>query len=95
MDCTTPDTRLSICPGKDLGDASVWLAAVSMLAVFYIRKARDSGGREVTPIPSFGSGMIRYVSHTLAAGRDSLPVITVMYARSFATSVRDRRRWPK
>ncbi|EPT06129.1 hypothetical protein FOMPIDRAFT_1154892 [Fomitopsis schrenkii] len=50
-----------ICPGKDFGDATVWLAAVNMLAAFDIRKARDDTGREVTPIPSFSSGMISHV----------------------------------
>ncbi|KAH9834412.1 cytochrome P450 [Rhodofomes roseus] len=50
-----------ICPGKDFGDASVWLAAARILAVFDVRKARDAAGREVAPEPSFSPGMISHV----------------------------------
>ncbi|KZT67723.1 cytochrome P450 [Daedalea quercina L-15889] len=50
-----------ICPGKDLADQSVWIAAVSMLAAFDICKARDEAEREITPVPSFAPGMISHV----------------------------------
>lgn len=50
------------CPGRAFGDASVWLAAVRILAVFDLAKARNrSTGAIVEFEPEFVSGMIRCV----------------------------------
>ncbi|CCL99947.1 uncharacterized protein FIBRA_01972 [Fibroporia radiculosa] len=49
-----------ICPGRTFGDSTVWLAFVSMLSVFDIRKARDAAGQEITPAPDFSDGLIRH-----------------------------------
>ncbi|KIJ52427.1 hypothetical protein M422DRAFT_26040 [Sphaerobolus stellatus SS14] len=50
-----PDPRLigvfgwgrRICPGRHLADGTVWLAIVSVLALFNISKARDKNGNEI------------------------------------------------
>ncbi|KAI0720657.1 cytochrome P450, partial [Fomitopsis betulina] len=48
-----------ICPGRFLGDSSIWLAMARITATFDITKVRDSIGREVTPPPDFLSGFAR------------------------------------
>lgn len=92
--CTMFNLHPSICPGKDFGDATVWLAAVNMLAAFDIRKARDDTGREVTPIPSFSSGMIRYVVRFLAVSTSQSRLGThnslVSHVRPFVCDIRPR-----
>ncbi|KIJ62861.1 hypothetical protein HYDPIDRAFT_30007 [Hydnomerulius pinastri MD-312] len=45
-----------ICVGKYLAEASVWIAMVSILAVFNIGKAKDEQGRDIDVIPEFKSG---------------------------------------
>ena len=66
-----------ICPGRFLGDTSVWLAMASIMATFDIRKVRDSAGREVTPPPEFLSGSVRY-----AYTRISRVIFTLPHART-------------
>lgn len=47
-----------ICVGKYLAEASVWIAMVTMLAVFNINKAMDEDGREIDIAPEFTPGVI-------------------------------------
>jgi cytochrome P450 len=47
-----------ICVGKYLAEASVWIAMVSVLAVFNVNKARDGRGREVDVVPEYTPGVI-------------------------------------
>ena len=47
-----------ICVGKYLAEASVWIAMVTMLAVFNINKAKDESGREIEIVPEFTPGVI-------------------------------------
>jgi len=51
------DDRL--CPGKHLGDASVWIAVATMLATLEFRKDIDEEGVEITPNPSITVGIVR------------------------------------
>ncbi|KAH9917085.1 cytochrome P450 monooxygenase [Fomitopsis serialis] len=48
-----------ICPGRRFADVSVWLAVANIVAAFDIRKARDAGGKEITPPLSFVPGAVR------------------------------------
>ncbi|CCM06879.1 uncharacterized protein FIBRA_09188 [Fibroporia radiculosa] len=48
-----------VCPGRLLGDASVWLAMASIISVFDIAKARDKDGIEISPEVAFVPGSIR------------------------------------
>ncbi|KAI9566868.1 CyP450 monooxygenase [Boletus coccyginus] len=47
-----------ICVGKYLAEASVWIAMVSVLAVFDINKAKDERGREIDVVPKYTPGVI-------------------------------------
>ncbi|KIJ57777.1 hypothetical protein HYDPIDRAFT_103858, partial [Hydnomerulius pinastri MD-312] len=47
-----------ICVGKYLAEASVWIAMVSILAVFNIGKAKDKQGRDIDVIPEYKSGIL-------------------------------------
>ncbi|CCM02218.1 uncharacterized protein FIBRA_04298 [Fibroporia radiculosa] len=51
-----------ICPGRNLGDSSVWLAAANMLSTLDIRKARTVAGEEITPEVNFADGVISHVA---------------------------------
>ncbi|CCM04535.1 uncharacterized protein FIBRA_06716 [Fibroporia radiculosa] len=50
-----------ICPGRLLGDASIWLAVARMVATLDVRRARDADGTEITPLPAFTSGAASHV----------------------------------
>jgi len=47
------------CPGLHLGQWSAWIAMVSILATFNLRKHKDSEGRETPLKAEFGSEFIR------------------------------------
>ncbi|KZT03178.1 cytochrome P450 monooxygenase [Laetiporus sulphureus 93-53] len=47
-----------ICPGRLLADASVWIAAASILATMTISKAHDANGNEIVPEAAFVSGTV-------------------------------------
>ncbi|KAF8135168.1 CyP450 monooxygenase [Boletus edulis] len=47
-----------ICVGKYLAEASVWIAMVSILAVFDAKKAKDEQGREIDVVPEYTPGVI-------------------------------------
>ena len=44
--------------GKYLAEAAVWIAMVSVLAVFNVNKAKDAQGRDVDVVPQFKPGAI-------------------------------------
>lgn len=48
-----------LCPGRQFGDAAVFLAIANVIATLNINKARDVQGREITPEPRFTSGFTR------------------------------------
>ncbi|OSX58667.1 hypothetical protein POSPLADRAFT_1153045 [Postia placenta MAD-698-R-SB12] len=50
-----------ICPGRYLADETVWLAIANILATMNIQKCRDPSGQEITPIPSFKTGIVSQV----------------------------------
>ncbi|EGO24806.1 hypothetical protein SERLADRAFT_361704 [Serpula lacrymans var. lacrymans S7.9] len=50
-----------ICPGRYIGDASVWIALASMLALFRFEKAVDSEGQKVEIEPVFVTGVARHL----------------------------------
>ncbi|TBU39014.1 cytochrome P450 [Dichomitus squalens] len=49
-----------ICPGQAFADASVWLAAASIIATMDLSFAKDDFGRDIIPDAAFVSG---FVSH--------------------------------
>ncbi|KLO09945.1 cytochrome P450 [Schizopora paradoxa] len=49
-----------ICPGKELGDASLYVAFSTVLAVFNISKARDSAGRLTEPEVEYLPGVVSH-----------------------------------
>ncbi|PCH43939.1 cytochrome P450 [Wolfiporia cocos MD-104 SS10] len=49
-----------ICPGRKLGDSSVWLIAANIIAAFDIRKARGDASEEITPLADFKPGAISH-----------------------------------
>lgn len=60
----------SLCPGRHLGTASVWIAVASILAVFDIAKAVDGEGKEVEPTYEYLSGFLRCVLKVDFSRRD-------------------------
>ncbi|KAG1842002.1 cytochrome P450 [Suillus subalutaceus] len=50
--------RRRICVGKYLAEASVWIAMVSILAVFDVKKATDEFGSEIDVTPQYTPGVI-------------------------------------
>ncbi|KIJ62862.1 hypothetical protein HYDPIDRAFT_30008 [Hydnomerulius pinastri MD-312] len=46
------------CVGKYLAEASVWIAMVSILAVFNLSKAKNEQGRDIDVIPEYKSGIL-------------------------------------
>ncbi|KAF7800202.1 hypothetical protein EIP86_011449 [Pleurotus ostreatoroseus] len=59
----------SICVGRHLADASVWIAAASILAAFDIVKAKDEAGREITPLAEMVEAIISHPAHFECAFR--------------------------
>ena len=53
-----------ICPGKELGDLSLFLAFSMILSTFEITKAKDEDGNEVETKFEFAPGVVRYVHAT-------------------------------
>ncbi|KAF8420534.1 hypothetical protein L210DRAFT_3644353 [Boletus edulis BED1] len=49
-----------ICVGKYFAEESVWIAMVSILAVFEVIKAKDVHGREIDVVPEYTKGVIIY-----------------------------------
>ena len=47
------------CPGRELADASVWLAAACVLALFDVGRARDATGQEIVPEAVYTSGFVK------------------------------------
>ena len=52
---------LRLCPGRQFGDAAVFLAVAHMIATLNINKARDAQGKDIIPEPRFMSGFVRLV----------------------------------
>ncbi|KAM5537299.1 hypothetical protein V8D89_009029 [Ganoderma adspersum] len=46
------------CPGRDFAEASIWLAAASIVALFDIGKAKNQWGKEITPSGEYVSGFV-------------------------------------
>ncbi|KAH9917064.1 cytochrome P450 [Fomitopsis serialis] len=86
-----------ICPGRFLGDSSIWLVIANMIATFDLAKARDSAGRDITPtmdlfwihqLPFFGNVQQlpeEYQEYTFADWGKRFG--DVVYARFFTTPV--------
>jgi cytochrome P450 len=49
-----------ICPGRHLGDTSVFLACAMSLAAFDITKSVDGSGRVIEPVVDHTSGIISH-----------------------------------
>ncbi|KAJ3481860.1 hypothetical protein NLI96_g7376 [Meripilus lineatus] len=49
-----------VCPGRYLADASVWIAAATLLAAFEIHPAKDKAGNDIIP-------PLEYVNNTLTS----------------------------
>ena len=49
----------SVCPGRYLADASLWIAVVSILAAFEICPALDENGQEEAVNIEFTDAMTR------------------------------------
>ncbi|KAF8884133.1 cytochrome P450 [Infundibulicybe gibba] len=51
-----------ICPGRYLGEASVWIGIATILSQLEISRAIDENGREIVPKAEFTSSITRYLS---------------------------------
>jgi len=49
-----------ICPGRSIGEASIWAGVVSLMAVFEFSKAKDAQGNDIDFEPTFTSGVTRH-----------------------------------
>ncbi|KIK79319.1 hypothetical protein PAXRUDRAFT_283227 [Paxillus rubicundulus Ve08.2h10] len=49
-----------ICPGRDIGDASVWSAIAMMLATLDFTLAKDGEGKDIIPEPKYANGIARH-----------------------------------
>ncbi|KAI0705960.1 cytochrome P450 [Cerioporus squamosus] len=47
-----------LCPGREFAEASIWLAAASILSLFDVSKATDQWGTELTPDGGYTSGFV-------------------------------------
>lgn len=61
MTLTITIRQFRICPGKELADASIYIAIAQVLAVFNIGKAKDASGNTVEPLYEYTPGVIRCV----------------------------------
>ena len=52
-----------VCPGRYIGDATVWASIASLLSVFDFKKARDAGGNEINITPKFSDGAVRQATY--------------------------------
>jgi len=52
----------SICPGRFMADATLWISIACILTVFDIRPGKDKDGNPVKVKADFESGMIWYVT---------------------------------
>lgn len=50
-----------ICPGRELAQASIFVACATLLALFDVRRAKDEYGREVEVKVEYSSGLLRCV----------------------------------
>ena len=48
----------SICPGRFMADATLWISIACILTVFDIRPGKDENGNPVEVKADFESGMI-------------------------------------
>ena len=48
-----------VCPGRSLADNNLWLVLSRMIATMDIGKARDNEGKEITPLFTYTSGIVR------------------------------------
>ncbi|KAH9917080.1 cytochrome P450 [Fomitopsis serialis] len=72
-----------ICPGRFLGDSSIWLVIANMIATFDLAKARDSAGRDITPTTDFVSGFVRHPKHFVCDIRPRSERSAELISRSF------------
>ena len=49
------------CPGRFLGENSLWIVAVSVLAAFDITRVVDEHGQEIMPDLEYATGVTRYL----------------------------------
>ncbi|KAJ7618765.1 cytochrome P450 [Roridomyces roridus] len=47
-----------LCPGRHIAESSIWIAVVSVLAVFNIKKEVDKDGNVVEPSYEYGDGIL-------------------------------------
>ncbi|KAI0742440.1 cytochrome P450 [Daedaleopsis nitida] len=47
-----------LCPGREFAEASIWLAAASVISMFDVAKAVDQWGNEITPAGDYVSGFV-------------------------------------
>ncbi len=54
----------SICPGRHLAEASVWIAIATLLAVFDICPVQDENGKDDIPTAVFQTSITRYFAQS-------------------------------
>lgn len=54
----------SMCPGRHLADANIWLAIASILSVFRISNTKDKNGNPIKPDIEHETGLVRFVNIT-------------------------------
>lgn len=88
----------SICVGRHLAEANIWIAAASLLAAFDIVRARDEFGQEIVPEVKMIEAIITYgFSPSCAliipdrARLAILPLLDVSFVRAAARSRRSSR----
>jgi hypothetical protein len=51
-----------VCPGRFIGENSIWLTIASFLAVFNLEPALDAAGTPINPEVEVLPGFVSYVS---------------------------------
>ena len=51
------DANLRLCPGRFLAEASVWIAAVTLLSAFDICPIQDEDGKDIVPPAAFNTAI--------------------------------------
>ncbi len=58
----------SVCPGRNLAEASVWFFVAIFLATFEIVPVQDEKGNDVVPEPAFINAITRFAALRFGLG---------------------------
>ncbi|KAG9316121.1 cytochrome P450 [Chiua virens] len=79
-----------ICVGKYLAEAAVWIAMVSILAVFNVNKAKNEQGQDIDIVPQYTPGVIMSVFLNVLGGFGMADAFGVSHPKAYPFSITPR-----